>query len=397
MEKIEDTEKKPEKLIPAKKLPGILKKSYTRKNLDKLIKHIQIPTHQELVKGYFVPNPKKEGKFYIPRDTQIPKLQFNKMKKIGKDVASQKFSIKIIPLAATVAIFAAVIILIGMFKNVVARKVLTNAMQGVFGAKTDIEYINVEILGSSIEIKKLAQGYKDEPMKNLFELDQVVIDFNLTELLRGKFDLQNIAVEGINVMTPRTTSAELPQKEKSQQKNTFQLNLENRMNIAQDAAKEELANLFNQYNPEAILSTLQNQLASPEVAKEVYETGDELVTKWADKPAELTKKVEDFSAKVDKLVNYDWSNVSDPIKIKEAITTLSSAITEGKALVNETQTVVKDVKDTNNVNISITLSSANLNKLEADYDNLLEDFKERKDSVTTEQILDFIGSAKQFE
>ena len=127
-------------------------------------------------------------------------------------------------------------------------------MQDVFGAKTDIGYINVEIFDSSIYITDLAQGYKDDPMKNLFQFDKVAVDFNLTQLLRGKFDLENIAVEGINVMTPRKTSAALPEKEKSSEKNSFQLALENKMQVAQDSAKDELTNLFAQYNPESILN-----------------------------------------------------------------------------------------------------------------------------------------------
>lgn len=60
-------------------------------------------------------------------------------------------------------------------------------------------------------------------------------------------------------------------------------------------------------------------------------------------------------------------------------------------------TVVKDVKDTNDVTISINLPDADLEKLQSDYDNLIESFKERKDTITSEQILDFIGTAKQFD
>lgn len=60
-------------------------------------------------------------------------------------------------------------------------------------------------------------------------------------------------------------------------------------------------------------------------------------------------------------------------------------------------TVVKDVKDTNGVDISILLPDAKLEKLESDYDTLLDDFKERKDSITSDQILTFIGEAKQFD
>ena len=73
--------------------------------------------------------------------------------------------------------------------------------------------------------------------------DKIDIDFNLTELLRGKFDLQNIAVEGINVMTARKTSAALPNLKAS--KNKFQLGIENKIKIAQEATKEELNKLFD--------------------------------------------------------------------------------------------------------------------------------------------------------
>lgn len=336
-------EPKQEKTVPSKKLPKILKKNYTRKKLNALLKRIQISTDRELVEKQFVPNPKKEGKFYIPQDLMLPKSQFNKLSIIGKDVASQKFAIKIVPLTAVVVFIAAVSILVGAFKNVIARKALTNVMQGAFGAKTDIEYINVEIFGASISIKGLAQGYSEDPMKNLFELSEVTVDFNLTELLRGKFDLQNIAVEGVRVMTPRTTSAQLPAAKKKQ-KSPIQLAFENKAQVAEAAAKEELQKLFIQYNPENILKNLESQLTSPVVAKEAYETGNALVNKWMAKPDEITKEVNSFSDKINNLVNTDWDQIKDPVKIKSAIEDISAVLKEGNKLVNETKTVINDIQ-----------------------------------------------------
>ena len=113
---------KEEKTVPAKKLPGILKKSYTRKKLNKLLNHIYVPTHRAMVEELFVPNPKKEGKFYIPRDKMLLKSQAKKLKRIGKEVASQKFSLRIIPLVATIIICIAVVLLVCTFNNVVVRK-----------------------------------------------------------------------------------------------------------------------------------------------------------------------------------------------------------------------------------------------------------------------------------
>lgn len=351
---------KQEKMIPAKKLPKILKKNYSRRKLNKLLKHIYVASHKEMVQNLFVPNPKKEGKFYIPRDQQFPKTQFAKLKKIGKDVASQKFSIKIVPLAAVVVTITVAVMAVCTFKNVIARKALTAAMQGIFGAKTDIGYINVEIFGSSIFIKDLAQGFKDDPMKNLFQFDKVAVDFNLTQLLRGKFDLENIAVEGINVMTPRKTSAALPQKEKSNEKSSFQVTLENKMQIAQDAAKDELENLFAQYNPQAILNSLQNQLASPTVATEVYSVGEGLVNKWMDKPAEVAASVTGFTDKVNKLASTNFTGTSDPAQIRIIIENITAVLAEGKKLADETKVLVEDIK-----NDSLQIKDASLKVADA--------------------------------
>lgn len=337
-----DSKAKEGKQIPAKKLPGILKKSYTRKKLNKLLKHIYVPTHRAMVEELFVPNPKKEGKFYIPREKLLPKNQFKKLKIVGKEVASQKFSIKILPLVATIITCVIIVLLICVFKNFVARKVVTNAMQGIFGAKTDIEYINVEILGSSIQIKGLYQGYKEDPMKNLFQFDNVHIDFNLTELLRGKFDLQNIAVEGVDVMTARKTSAALP--DNGEKKSALQLQLENKIVIAQEAVKDELNKLFEAYNPQAILNNVQSQLKSPVVATEVYSFANDLVTKWKPRPVEVASDIKSFSEKIKIFTETDFSNLSDRNKIAELITNLTAVIKEGKALKEKTKLIINEIK-----------------------------------------------------
>lgn len=346
---VKTKKKKEEKKVAAKKLPKIFKKKYTEKNLEKLLKRIYVPQNREEIKSLFVPDPSKEGRFYIPLDQEFPKSKITKYQKIGKDVASQKFSIKLVPLFATVAVCAAVIFAAAIFKNAIAKKALVAVMQNTFGAKTEVQSVKVEILGSSIEILNLEQGYKDEPMKNLFVLDKVLIDFNLTELLRGKFDLQNVAVEGVNVMTPRKTSAALPVKEKkvkqkSEEKNAFQIALDNKTEVAKSAATDELKKLFEQYNPESILNNLQSQLSSPQIAEEVYSLGDGLVNKWKDKPVEITNRVEAFSKDAQEIINYDWSKVNDPVKIADAVKKVTSLLSESKTLISDSKALVNDVK-----------------------------------------------------
>ena len=54
---------KQEKMIPAKKLPKIFKKNYSKKQLEKLFRHIYVSSHRELVEKLFVPNQKKKASF----------------------------------------------------------------------------------------------------------------------------------------------------------------------------------------------------------------------------------------------------------------------------------------------------------------------------------------------
>lgn len=337
---------KEEKKLPASKLPKIFKKSYTEKKLEKLLNKIYVPPQREEIKDLFVSNPDKPGEYYIPLNQEFPKSKLEKYQRIGKDVASQKFSIKIVPLVATIAICAAIVIVVGIFKNPIAKKALVSVMQNTFGAKTEVNYVNVEIFGAKVEVDGLKQGYADDPMKNLFELDKVIIDFNLTELLRGKFDLQNIAVEGVDVMTARETSAELPKKVKvkSEKKNSFQLALDNKVEVAKTAASDELTKLFEQYNPENILKNLESQLSSPAVAEEVYSLGDELVNKWKDKPVEITNRVEKFSKDAEEITKTDWSKITDPVKIADATKKITSLLSESKSLINDSKALVSDVK-----------------------------------------------------
>lgn len=342
---VKEKKVKEEKNVSAEKLPKIFKKSYTEKKLEKLLNKIYVPPQREEIRDLFVKNPDNPELYYIPLNQQFPKSKIEKYQRIGKDLASQKFSIKIIPLLATIAICTAVVIAVGIFKNPIAKKLLVNAMQNTFGAKTEVSYVNVEIFGAKVEISDLKQGYAEDPMMNLFELEKVIVDFNLTELLRGKFDLQNVAVEGVNVMTARETSAELPKKnKKAAKKNNFQLALDNRAAIAKEAAADEVKKLFEQYNPESIVNNLQSQLSSPAVAEEVYTLSDELVKKWKDKPTDITNRIEKFSKDAEEITKTDWSKISDPVKIADATKKITSLLNESKSLVNDSKQLINDVK-----------------------------------------------------
>lgn len=337
------------KTIQAKKLPGILKKKYSEKKFQKkILKKIYIPSDKKLIESAFE---KDENNFYlIPKTKEFEKKEFKKIALIGKQVKKQKGAVKLAPLIAVVTTLVVLVVGVITFKNVVFKYALTQTMQGIFGAKTDVKSVNIQIMGASINISGLAQANKDSPMKNIFEVEKIVIDFNLTEALRGKFDAQNIAVEGVAIGTERTVSGELPVKpSKTKEESKLNNTIEEKKAIALASSQKQIEELFSTYNPEAIISGLNEKLQSPTIAKEVQSDVESLVNKWQDTPAKIESQVTTLTNSVNDVINTDWSNVNDVAKLKTAIETITKAtqsVNECKATVEETLTNVKADSET---------------------------------------------------
>src|SRR5574344_361927 len=128
MEKKEVTKTpKAPKTVSMKKLPGLLKKSYTPEKFEKkILNKIYIPEDREFVKGYFKADKDKKGNVCIPRDTRIDRTDFKFLKGISKEVKAQKFGIKLVPLFAVICFIAAIWITYALFRNVIARKIIVN-------------------------------------------------------------------------------------------------------------------------------------------------------------------------------------------------------------------------------------------------------------------------------
>lgn len=352
--------KKEQKKISAKKLPGLLKKVYRADKIEKVLyKKIYISSDLALVKSLFEDNPAKAGTVRIPLDKTLLKSDFKRLKAIAKDVKKNKGSFKLVPFIATAAFIAAVVLAVIALKNPLAKKGITMGMQKVFGARTDIARVNVEILKATITVNGLQQANVNEPMKNLFEIEKTEIKFNLTEALRGKFDAQNIEVTGLQIGTDRKYSGELPAIEKSaksSEDSKFAASVGQKKDAALNAAKDSIEKAFAEYNPENMIKNVQDNLKSPVLAKEVQAQVEASVEKWKNKPDEIKRQVEDFSGSVQTLVNKDWSSVNDPIAIKNAITEVTSALEKSKSVTNNVKSVANEIK----------ADSANIKKISHD-------------------------------
>ena len=328
--------KKPEKTVSAKKLPGIFKKTYKEKAYSKnLLKKFYIEADKKFVEKLYSPSQDKKGRniMVCNKSAEITKSDLKRYKLIAKQIKMQKGGIKLVPLIAVAVLVAVLSAGVSLFKNIIIEKAITSAMQGIFGAKTDIAKVDFQFFNASLEINGLEQANKDSPMKNLFQIDSIKTSFNLTDLLRGKFHAENLTVEGVNIDTDRKKSGELPVKpaKTKEEKQTESALSSKKLELSEEASAK-LKEMFDSYNPEKMLENLQSELKSPVVAAEISADVQQKVEKWSALPAELQEKVSTFSKNVNDIANTDFSKINDVAKLKSTLEKINSTAKSGEEL-----------------------------------------------------------------
>ena len=328
--------KKPEKTVSAKKLPGIFKKTYKEKAYSKnLLKKFYIEADKKFVEKLYSPSQDKKGRniMVCNKSAEITKSDLKRYKLIAKQIKMQKGGIKLVPLIAVAVLVAVLSAGVSLFKNIIIEKAITSAMQGIFGAKTDIAKVDFQFFNASLEINGLEQANKDSPMKNLFQIDSIKTSFNLTDLLRGKFHAENLSVEGVAIDTDREKSGELPIKpaKTKEEKQTESALSSKKLELSEEASAK-LKEMFDSYNPEKMLENLQNELKSPAVASQISTDVQQKVEKWSSLPAELQEKVNAFSKNVNDIANTDFSKINDVAKLKSTLEKINSTAKSGEEL-----------------------------------------------------------------
>lgn len=333
--KIDKKSAKKIKSVSTKKLPSIFKKEYTVDSYEKKIgKHIFIEADKDFVKKIFVSSADKKGRpiFKVDFSSQISKNDLKRYKILSKQIKNQKGGIKIVPLVAVAVFIAAAGIGFSLFKNVIVKNIIVSSMQGIFKAKTDISKVDFKFFNSYLNIKGLAQANKDSPMKNIFQADDIMIDFDLADLCKGKFHAENIIVEGVALNTDRKVSGKIALKEKKAKQKSEESDISKKSEELKNSVSEHFMEMFQNYNPERILADLQEQLESPKIADDISAGIQEKITKWQDTPAKIQAEITGFSSSVNDILKTDWTKIKDVEKLKSALESLNNAYITGNSL-----------------------------------------------------------------
>lgn len=357
---------KEKKKIAAKKLPRNLKKSYTKRQLaKKLLSKIFIPKDREFVALQFVEDKDyseklakkaaeitlkgkkarvKQGKLHIPQTIEYDKKDFNRLKAIGKQIRKQKGILRLLPLTACAILIVSIILFVTLAKNPLAKMAIIQGLQSMAGAKAEIGSVDIGIFDSRITINKMTVANKNKPMTNVFSAEKLEIDFNLLQLLKGRFVSENIEISGMAFGTERQTSGELPVVEAKPKKEDSELvkNIKAKQSDALEHTKSNVSNIFTVFDPQIILNDTFEQLQIPDAAKNVQVELERIIPVWKERPAEIGESVASFAKNTQAVIEYDYKAIENLSDLEDSFATLGAAIEDGIAL---SRTIEKTVND----------------------------------------------------
>ncbi|MBD3272079.1 MAG: TIGR03545 family protein, partial [Elusimicrobia bacterium] len=125
------------------------------------------------------------------------------------------------------------LVLIGyiVFIDVIVKNIIVGTGQKITKAKVDVDDVTVRLRDSSVTIKGFAAARRDDPWKNLCEIDTAVIDLRLMALFSKSIIIDELSATGVRWGTTRTTSGALPvtiqkeEKKKTKKKKKFKVTL----------------------------------------------------------------------------------------------------------------------------------------------------------------------------
>ncbi|MBR5928189.1 MAG: TIGR03545 family protein [Spirochaetia bacterium] len=335
------------------KLPAIFKRRYNPKSLKrKLLSRIYIDDDREYVESLF----KQDDKILqIPDDRTFDKDEIKRLKTMASQIKSQKGRVHIIWLTTLVILIVAMVTLVNIYKNPLVKRGLQYALENIFWAKADIDYVNLKIFDSSLTIKGVAVANKDKPMENLFEVGNISVDFNLTELLKRKFVMDLAQCTGITYGTPRKTSGALPEsvlkakKAKQEKKNeAFEKKKQELLDALASQAQEEITDILGFYDPETFLEESLNALQTPAMKDEIVSDMTTIYKDWQDEIETTQKEVKEFGKEVKKYTKMDLSKIDTPQELNDLIMQINETKKKAEAFEKRAEDIsdhfVRDTK-----------------------------------------------------
>lgn len=210
------------------------------------------------------------------------------------------------------------------------------------GAEVDIKEFKSSFLKGNVRISKIEITNKENPELNSLELADMRFDLNWDALLRLKFVIEEIAVEGVQFASKRATPGKVappePPSDKPsltsqlQEKALSKLDRENQSNILGDTAQFLKTGKFDDQ-----IKNMEGQLDSKKLIQDIN-------LKWTTKQTDWNQKLKSLPTNEElKTLNEKFNHIK--LKDFENLQQLEASVKEADLIIKEINAKTKQVQD----------------------------------------------------
>ena len=309
------------------KIPGIFRKKYTPKTLNKkIIKRIHIPKDREMIHDLFVEN--SDGKMEIIND--IPNEVLKRLKPMAKSIKKNKGMVSRWKASILIFIIVAILVFNFFFKDKLVTNVVESGLESVFKADVEINKLKISLLKGNISYHSLVIADAENTSRNLIETGFAEFKINMEELTKKRIRIEEMSMTGVKWDTLRENDGALAEAVPYEKDGDGSV---------VSKVSDVLALDSGEFDFKALLEEQKSNLTSLNLINQGNEEIDVFTQRWEGVYSEKDNEIKDLTADVEELKSL---SIQDTGSIKE-----------GQAIVQQVKELYPEVTETKDGLISL--------------------------------------------
>lgn len=293
----------------ATKIPKRFRKELPRRAFEKkVLGRVHLPKERAFLDSVFETT--SDGKRRVPES--VSEEDRKHLAQLAKDIKANRGSIRSMRLAALAVFIGAGVLFNLLFLDVLLERAAERGLETVFGARSEIDALDLSPLAGTLTMERVTVGDRRRPMRNLFELEELVASMNLVELLKGNVVIREASVATVATGTERETSALLPGAAG-----------EDAGPSVADRARDAAAGTFDEVgrlaDPAALVERELSNLESPALIDDLEEQYAGFTDRWTDRVGGLEEEAGETVTLAARVREVDPAGLDTPQEIAEAI------------------------------------------------------------------------------
>ncbi len=262
-----------------------------------------------------------------------------------------KGRVRLLPLIIVTALISGGIVVERLFLDSLVKTLIVFSLQSEYGAKCDIERVNVDLYNGLFEIEKFALADVANPMKNLFEFSFSSIDFDVTQIFLGRFVADTLSLEGFMLGTTRAVSGEIQNVSKTivpdddTSEGVFTREISNKRFDITSNGKNIIEQAVETYNPENMLSSYLEQLQVPGFVEATQVEIEAITTYWQEIVPSIEKSGQELYASVEDVRSLLDSQNVDIETVTEGVQSIQGLVSQSELLQSQINDVFTKLED----------------------------------------------------